>query len=595
MGTNNQDKKKNAAIRTMGYIKPYWYLIVISSIGGVIKLGVPMILPQVLKHFTDDVLSESSVLTMSQKLDDIYKWLIILCIIYFFILVPATYLRQICSLKVSNKVMYNMRCQLYEHLQRMSSEFHNKNKSGSIVSRISNDVEMVHEFIWTVVTNIWIDAIILVILITLMCKINIVLTIISIIALPLSAITTKKIRKVIRKSSKQAQNEMAEMSAYVQEKMSGYAVVKLFNNSGQESKKFQVFAGQLYKFRMKTQKMFSLGEAFIGFFSETITAIIVCFSAVIIVKGQMTIGELIIFYSYLGFFTTPLRRFAELNVAFARSIAGIERIYEILDMPPDIVEKEDAINFNENDKTDITFEHVDFKYNKENDSQNIQDVSFIIEEGEKIAFVGSSGCGKTTVVNLLTRFYDVDSGRITIAGKDLRDYKLDSLYMQIGMVFQDTILFSGTIEENLKYGNSNATKYEVEAAARAANAYDFIINTPDGWDTILGEKGIGLSGGQKQRIAIARVFLKNPKLLILDEATSALDSESEGLVQEALDNLMKNRTSIVIAHRLSTIISVDKIVVMDKGEIVEIGNHEELLKKNGRYTELYNIQFKDVL
>jgi len=595
MGTNNQDKKKNAAIRTMGYIKPYWYLIVISSIGGVIKLGVPMILPQVLKHFTDDVLSESSVLTMSQKLDDIYKWLIILCIIYFFILVPATYLRQICSLKVSNKVMYNMRCQLYEHLQRMSSEFHNKNKSGSIVSRISNDVEMVHEFIWTVVTNIWIDAIILVILITLMCKINIVLTIISIIALPLSAITTKKIRKVIRKSSKQAQNEMAEMSAYVQEKMSGYAVVKLFNNAGQESKKFQVFAGQLYKFRMKTQKMFSLGEAFIGFFSETITAIIVCFSAVIIVKGQMTIGELIIFYSYLGFFTTPLRRFAELNVAFARSIAGIERIYEILDMPPDIVEKEDAINFNENDKTDITFEHVDFKYNKENDSQNIQDVSFIIEEGEKIAFVGSSGCGKTTVVNLLTRFYDVDSGRITIAGKDLRDYKLDSLYMQIGMVFQDTILFSGTIEENLKYGNSNATKCEVEAAARAANAYDFIINTPDGWDTILGEKGIGLSGGQKQRIAIARVFLKNPKLLILDEATSALDSESEGLVQEALDNLMKNRTSIVIAHRLSTIISVDKIVVMDKGEIVEIGNHEELLKKNGRYTELYNIQFKDVL
>ena len=595
MGTNNQDKKKNAAIRTMGYIKPYWYLIVISSIGGVIKLGVPMILPQVLKHFTDDILPESALLTMTQKLDEIYKWLIILCAIYIFVLVPATYLRQICSLKVSNKVMYNMRCQLYEHLQRMSSEFHNKNKSGSIVSRISNDVEMVHEFIWTVVTNIWIDAIILVILITLMCKINIVLTIISIIALPLSAITTKKIRKVIRKSSKQAQNEMAEMSAYVQEKMSGYAVVKLFNNSGQESKKFQVFAGQLYKFRMKTQKMFSLGEAFIGFFSETITAIIVCFSAVIIVKGQMTIGELIIFYSYLGFFTTPLRRFAELNVAFARSIAGIERIYEILDMPPDIVEKEDAINFNENDKTDITFEHVDFKYNKENDSQNIQDISFIIEEGEKIAFVGSSGCGKTTVVNLLTRFYDVDSGRITIAGKDLRDYKLDSLYMQIGMVFQDTILFSGTIEENLKYGNSNATKCEVEAAARAANAYDFIINTPDGWDTILGEKGIGLSGGQKQRIAIARVFLKNPKLLILDEATSALDSESEGLVQEALDNLMKNRTSIVIAHRLSTIISVDKIVVMDKGEIVEIGNHEELLKKNGRYTELYNIQFKDVL
>lgn len=586
---------KNAAIRTLGYIRPYWYLIVFSSIGGVLKLGIPMILPQVLRHFTDDILSADSTLTMSQKLDDIYKWLLILCLIYVFVLIPATFFRQVCSLKVSNKVMFNMRCQLYEHLQKMSAEFHSKNKSGSIVSRISNDVEQVHEFIWNVVTNIWIDAIILVILVVLLCQINVVLTIIAVIALPLSTITTKKIRAVIRKNSRKAQNEMADMSAYVQEKMSGYAVVKLFNNSAAEIRNFNEYAGHIYNFRMKTQKMFSLGEAFIGFFSETITGVIICVSAIFIVKGTMTIGELIIFSTYLGYFTTPLRRFAELNVAYARSIAGIERVYEILDMEPDIIERENAVDFSKDAKIDIEFRDVVFSYDKDSENLNIKNVSFEINEGEKIAFVGSSGCGKTTIVNLLTRFYDVDEGSIMIAGKDLRDYRLDSLYAQIGMVFQDTILFSGTIKENLMYGNPAATQEELDAAARAANAYEFIINTPDSWETMLGEKGIGLSGGQKQRIAIARVFLKNPKLLILDEATSALDSESEGQVQEALDNLMKNRTSIVIAHRLSTIINVDKIIVMDKGEIVEMGKHEELLKMEGRYTELYNRQFKDVL
>lgn len=596
MDNNTKEvKKKSSVMRVLTYIKPYWYLIVASTIGGVIKLGVPMILPQILKYFMDDVLAVTSALTTEQKLSEIYKWLFILCFIYIFILTPATYFRQICSLKVANKVMYNMRCELYNHLQLMSSQFHNKNKSGSIVSRISNDVDMVHDFIWNVVTNIWIDAITILILITLMCRINVLLTIISIIALPLSAITTKKIRVVIRKNSRKAQNEMANMSAYVQEKMSGYMVVKLFNNAEEESSNFRNFAELLYKFRMKTQRMYSLGESFIGFFSDTITAVIVCISAIIIVKGKMTIGDLIIFYSYLGYFTTPLRRFAELNVNYARCIAGIDRVFEVMDTEPDILEKENAVDIKSSDKMDITFEDVCFQYDKENEDQNIKGVSFEIKEGEKVAFVGSSGCGKTTVVNLLTRFYDVDSGKITISGTDLRDYKLESIYKQVGMVFQDTVLFSGSIKENVSYGNRNATQEEIEAAAKAANAYDFIIQAPDGWDTILGEKGIGLSGGQKQRIAIARVFLKNPKLLILDEATSALDSESEELVQQALDNLLKNRTSIIIAHRLSTIINVDKIIVMDKGEIVEIGNHEELLRKNGRYTELYNKQFKDVL
>ena len=260
----------------------------------------------------------------------------------------------------------------------------------------------------------------------------------------------------------------------------------------------------------------------------------------------MTIGDMIVFYSYLGYLITPLRRFAELNVTYARCIAGIERIYEILDTPPDIVEKQNAVALSPNDPMNIEFQHVVFCYDSESHVPNIDDISFSIKEGEKVALVGSSGCGKTTIVNLLTRFYDVDSGTIFVSGRPLQDYTLSSLYDQMGMVLQDTILFSGTIEENLRYGKPDATMEELIAAAKAANAYDFILKTPDGWNTQLGERGIGLSGGQKQRLSIARVFLRNPRLLILDEATSALDSESEGLVQEALDHLMQNRTSIVM-------------------------------------------------
>lgn len=309
----------------------------------------------------------------------------------------------------------------------------------------------------------------------------------------------------------------------------------------------------------------------------------------------MTIGELIVFESYLGYFMTPLRRFAELNVSYAQSIAKIERVFEILDMPVDIRDSENAIDFELDEPVNIHFKNVYFKYELEQQNWNISNVNLSINEGERVAIVGSSGCGKTTLVSLLTRFYDVNKGSIWIGNNDIKHYKLSTIYQQMGMVFQDTIIFSGTIEENIRYGKQDASQKEVEKAAKLANAYDFIMNSPNKWQTILGERGIGLSGGQKQRIAIARIFLRNPRLLILDEATSALDSESEQLVQQALDQLMEGRTSIVIAHRLSTIVNADKIVVMDNGEIIETGTHKDLLEKNGRYAELYKLQFKEAL
>lgn len=590
-----ENPKQNPAVRTLLYAKPYWYLILLSTAAGVIKLTLPLLLPQVLKYFTDEVLPAGSIFTMEQKVYEIYKWLFILLLSYIFVYIPAAFFREAGSQEVSNRIMHTMRCQLYEHLQKMSARFHQENKSGALVTRINSDVEQVHGFIWSVATNVWIDSILLVVYLYLMLRINFLLTVVSFITLPASVIATKKIRALIRKSSRQTQNEISDISGYLQERMAGYAVVKLFNMEEKEKQQFENLSHSIYRCGRRRNRFSSLGVAVTSAFSEVISSIIVCMSALIILSGDMTIGDMIVFYSYLGYLITPLRRFAELNVTYARTIAGIERVYEILDTPPDIIEKQDAIPLNPQSGMDISFNHVVFRYESQSNAPNLNDISFSIKEGEKIALVGSSGCGKTTVVNLLARFYDTDKGSITIAGHSIQDYTLSSLYKQMGMVFQDTILFSGTIAENLLYGKPDARPEEMEAAAKAANAYDFIMKTPNGWDTMLGERGIGLSGGQKQRLSIARVFLRNPRLLILDEATSALDSESEKLVQEALDNLMKGRTSIVIAHRLSTIVNVDKIIVMDKGRIVETGTHEELLKKNGRYTQLYHMQFKDVI
>lgn len=590
-----KEKNMHPAWRTIRYILPYWYLIAASTVAGVLKLTVPLVLPQVVKYFTDVVLVSGSPLSAEEKMTEIYKWLLILLCLYIFIYIPAAFIRQAGSTEVSNRVMHTMRCQLFNHLQGMSAQFHHENKSGSLVTRVNSDVEQVHGFIWNVATNIWIDSIVLMIYLVLMLRMNVPLTVVAAVTLPLSVIATKKIRARIRKANKKVLREFSDISGYMQERMAGFAVVKLFGMEEQEKDRFHDISESIYRNNRKVNRYFSLGEALTASFSEIICAVVVCFAAGFIVKGDMSIGDMIVFYSYLGYFITPIRRFAELNVTYARSIAGIERVYEILDTKPDIVEKKEPARLPKNARMDIAFRHVSFQYDKHSYIHNIDDVSFSVQEGEKIALVGSSGCGKTTIVNLLTRFYDTDSGTIYLAGKELREYSLDSLYAQMGMVFQETILFSGTIEENLRYGKPDATMEELEAAARAANAYDFIMKTPDGWNTMLGERGIGLSGGQKQRISIARVFLRNPKLLILDEATSALDSESEKLVQEALDQLMENRTTIVIAHRLSTVVNVDKIFVMDKGRIVEMGKHEELLKKGGRYTELYRMQFQDVL
>ena len=582
----------NSVMRICSYIVAHWHLVMASTIAGVVKLSMPLILPQVLGYFTDELLV-ATYMSNTEKVNEILKWLVILLGIYVLIYIPAAYIRQAGSIEVANRIMNKMRCEVFEHLQLMSAEFHNNNRSGSLVTRINSDVEQVHEFIWGVVTNIWIDGITIIIYIALLCRINVFLTIVACFALPVSVIATKRIRERISQNSRKARKGLSDISGYMQERMSGFSVVKLFGMEKFENEKFKEYSDKIYKYNRNTNRFFSLGEAMTSSFSEVICSVIVCLSAILIVKDRMTIGEMIIFETYIAYFITPIKRFAELNVTYSKSIAGIERVFDILDIKPEIHEKENALIFSGKEGVRITFQNVNFKYDKSASEYILKDISFSIEPEEKVALVGSSGCGKSTVINLIARFYDIDSGKITFGNRDLYDYSMASIYDHMGIVFQETILFSGTIEENVRYGKINATMQELERAAEAANATEFIKSFPDGWNTMIGERGTGLSGGQKQRISIARVFLKNPKLLILDEATSALDSESETQVQEALDNLMKKRTTIIIAHRLSTIVNADKIIVMDKGEIVEIGTHEQLLQRNGRFKELYDMQFRN--
>lgn len=586
--------KTNSVIRILSYIVPHWHLVTASTIAGVVKLAMPLILPQVIGYFTDELLV-STYISNTDKVNEILKWLVILLGIYILIYIPAAFIRQAGSIEVANRIMNKMRCELFEHLQLMSAEFHNNNRSGSLVTRVNSDVEQVHEFIWGVVTNIWIDGITIIIYIVLLCRINVFLTIVACFALPVSVIATKRIRERISQNSRKARKGLSDISGYMQERMSGFSVVKLFGMEKFENDKFKEYSDKIYKYNRNTNRFFSLGEAITSSFSEVICSVVVCLSAIFIVKDKMTIGEMIIFETYIAYFITPIKRFAELNVTYSKSIAGIERVFDIFDIKPEIHEKENALIFSGKEDVRIAFQNVNFRYNKTASEYILKDISFSIEPEEKVALIGSSGCGKSTIINLLARFYDIDSGKISFGNRDLYDYSMASIYNQMGIVFQETILFSGTIEENVRYGKINATIQELERAAEAANATDFIKNFPDGWNTMIGERGTGLSGGQKQRISIARVFLKNPKLLILDEATSALDSESEAQVQDALDNLMKKRTTIIIAHRLSTIVNADKIIVMDKGKIVEIGTHEQLLQLNGRYKELYDMQFRNVI
>lgn len=459
---------------------------------------------------------------------------------------------------------------------------------GGIVSRLINDIGLAQNLVGNALTNVWMDSISLVVILYFLFQIDMKLTLVALATFPLYLFFYHNLGLKLKISSHQIQQEIEVISGNIQEKIAGSLVVHAFNQEKNEQQNFNKDSEKLFSTTMYSVYLQSLNMVITGLLTNLAPLIVTIYGGYQVIIGHLTVGELVAVGMYLSPLYLPLQRFSELNVVFSSSMAALDRIFEIMDEEPEIVDKPNAIKLSDI-KGEITFKDVTFSY--QSASPIIDQVNVTVSPGEKIAIVGHSGSGKTTLVSLIPRFYDVNAGAVFLDGRDIRDIQVKSLRRQIGIVLQDPILFSGTIRENILYGNPKASQAEIVAACKTANAYDFIKALPQGFDTEVGERGAFLSGGQKQRLTIARAFLKNPRILILDEATSSLDTESERLIQEALERLMVNRTTFIIAHRLSTIMDADRILVLHNGSIVQSGTHAELIQMNGIYQNLYYGQF----
>ncbi len=486
---------------------------------------------------------------------------------------------------VGNRVVADLRCRLFEHIHALPMQFFGKSRVGDLISRITTDTGLLTQLVSNVLGDLIREPFTLIGCIAAMIILDWRLAVIALVVFPICIGPVAILGRRVRKASRGGQESLGDMLSVVQESIGGALVVKAFQMEKAESARFNVFNTKVFKFLMRQTRATALSEPIMVFLSSIGLAAVVIYAYL----HDISLALLIAFGAAIISMYKPAKKLSQIHMKVQKSTPGAERIFEILDIHNTIDDAPDAISFEGRVET-VEFKDVSFAY----DEKKILDgIDLQVRAGQCMAFVGSSGAGKTTLVNLIPRFFDVTDGRVEVNGRDLRSYTVHSLRAQIGVVTQDTVLFNRSVADNISYGSPHATQDEIEDAARRANAHQFITEMDNGYDTVIGERGSLLSGGMAQRVAIARALLKNPPILILDEATSALDTESERLVQGALDELMKDRTVFVIAHRLSTIQHANAIVVMDQGRVVEQGTHAELLEKNGKYKYFYDIQFSE--
>ncbi|RAK11927.1 ABC-type multidrug transport system fused ATPase/permease subunit [Halanaerobium saccharolyticum] len=490
---------------------------------------------------------------------------------------------------VSQKSIRDIRDDLYSHLHNLSLSFYSKNKTGDILSRVTNDVQQLESSIINTTVGTIDKVFTLIGGIIYLIYLNYRLTIFLIIILPFITYVITKFNYKLKKVSRRVQIKIADVSDVLQETLSAVRVVKSFGREEYEFDRFSSENQANFRAKMKKTQYGAILTPLVEFLAAISFTAILWYGGYEVMQGRMTASELIAFFTLLLTISEPLRSLTKLSKRLQNLFASAERVFEIMDTESELREDDENKIELEEVEGEVVYDKVTFAYNR--DEVVLKNINLTAEPGEVVALVGHSGAGKTTMVDLIPRFFDPIEGRMRLDGHDLKDLKIDSLRDFIGIVPQETILFSGSLRDNIAYGDLDADEDAIKKAAQAANAHEFIMNFPDGYDTMVGERGVGLSGGQKQRISIARAILKNPRILILDEATSSLDSESEALVQEALEHLMENRTTFIIAHRLSTIKNADKIVVVEQGEIMEMGSHQELLAKQGKYASLYQGQF----
>ena len=478
----------------------------------------------------------------------------------------------------------DMRIHVFAHLQDLSVSYFNSSRTGEMISRTTNDTTMIERAVATVITDLARQPILLIGVIGYVFYVDWRLALCSLVVFPICLVPIALFGRRVRKAAREGQERLADIVSIMQESITGIRIVKAFHREDHERGRFSAECHKFFRKTMTVVRAKAMNEPIIIFISVVSLILTLAYAGLV----GMTLDEYIVFGAALVLLYDPVKRLSRIHMTIQRSSAASDRIFEILDTPRLIVDKPDAVELGA-DLDEIRFENVSFFY--EEGEPVLQNINLSVRRGERIAFVGGSGAGKTTLVNLLPRFFDVCDGRITIGGTDIRDATTSSLRALMGLVTQETFLFNDTVANNILYGKPNATRDEVIEAARNAHAHEFIMQMDDGYDTMVGERGVRLSGGQRQRLAIARAILCNPPVLILDEATSALDTESERMVQAALEELMTGRTVFAIAHRLSTIINSDRIIVLENGLIAESGTHKELLDRGGAYKRLYDMQF----
>jgi lipid A export ATP-binding/permease protein msbA len=565
------------------YIKKYYLLIILNMVLAMVS-SIVSVSPLILvKRLVDQ-----GILGSNEK-DILYAagGMICLAVIGAILI----YWNGILSVIISSSIYKNITDDLYVKIQSLDMEYFSRTKIGELMIKVLNDPSNVNYLIiesFNMVSEVFRAVVCLIIAFYKDWKLTLGVLVIA----PILMVTVKRYSKKLKKSGRARQEATGILNSKLQETLSGIRVIKAFTMEKEEIKDFKKKSMELKRVALKSARYTSKSSAISEAINYIMVAMLLMFGGFRVLRGNhFTTGDFITIVGAISSMYTPVKRAISRYNEISMNIPSIGRIFEILDVVPEIADAPDCVNFEEF-RSDITFESVDFRY-KDNDEKILKNINLVAKKGETVALVGNSGGGKSTLVNLIPRFFDVDAGEISIDGINVKDYKIKSLRKKIGIVPQETFLFGGTVLENIRYGNQQASVEEVIEAAKKANAHEFIEKLEQGYETEIGERGVKLSGGQKQRISIARAILENPQILILDEATSALDNESEQLVQDALEKLMKGKTTFVIAHRLSTIINSDKIVVIQQGEIKEVGTHEELLDKDGIYRSLYNKSFKN--
>lgn len=568
--------------KMFSYYKPYKGIFFADMFFATLSAAVALTIPLVVRYVTSTLIYKTTAEIVHQIIFIAIGLLLLLavdCYSRFFI---GNY-----GHVMGAKMEYDMRAELFAHLQKLSFSFYDDAKVGQLMSRVTSDLFDITELLHHGPENIILSLLKIAGALIILLNINGWLALAAFIVLPFMFWFALVLNKRMRAAFKSNRVKIAAINEQIEDNLSGIRVVKSFANEDIENEKFKIGNDGFLAAKKNSYHFMGIFQSGVGVFSTLIQVNVIIAGAILIAYSKINISDLITFLLYINVFTDPIRTLVDFTEQFQNGYTGFERFREIMDIEPDIKDSENAVEL-KNVKGKIEFQNVSFKYNDGADGV-LNNINLTVPAGAYMALVGSSGTGKTTLCSLIPRFYDVTEGTIRIDGQDIRDVTLSSLRNHIGMVQQDVYLFAGTIFENIAYGKPGAGREEVIEAAKNANAHEFIMSFPDGYDTDIGQRGIKLSGGQKQRLSIARVFLKNPPILIFDEATSALDNESEKVVQESLEKLAKNRTTFVIAHRLTTIQNAEKILVLTEEGIAESGSHEELLAKGGIYEKLYHM------